>query len=469
MDFSEARAYLNQALTFGIKLGLHRMNRMMELLHHPERQLQYIHIAGTNGKGSTAAYCASILAMTGRRVGLYTSPYLVRFTERIRILEGVSGLAGLERDEASGEIEPAEFAASMTAIRHAVDGMLAEGEEHPTEFELITAAAFMYFAKKKCDLVVLETGLGGRLDSTNVIEKPLASIITALGYDHMDRLGSTLALIAAEKAGIIKPGCPVFLYDPEDLGLSADDAAAAARVIRETCEQDEIRAPLQIVRKSELSPAEYGWDGQTFTDTVSGLNLRTKLLSVIQPMNATLAVRACKTLGLADDEQIRAGIEAARWPARMELLRRDPPVILDGAHNPQGCQALSASLDRLLPGRLVIFLAGILQDKEYDQMLRIMLADVLYCPTTFICVKPDNPRALPAEDLAQAVRQLSKQLPRQDCTRYNRLDAVLTAPSPSDGARLALEIAAEQGVALCAFGSLYMVGSIRKILAAWRQ
>lgn len=469
MDFSEARAYLSQALTFGIKLGLHRMNRMMELLHHPERQLQYIHIAGTNGKGSTAAYCASILAMTGRRVGLYTSPYLVRFTERIRILEGVSGLAGLERDEASGEIEPAEFAAIMTTIRQAVDRMLAEGDEHPTEFELITAAAFMYFAKKKCDLVVLETGLGGRLDSTNVIEKPLAIIITALGYDHMDRLGSTLALIATEKAGIIKPGCPVFLYDPGDLGLSADDDAAAARVIRETCEQDDIRAPLQIVRKSELSPAEYGWDGQTFTDTVSGLNLRTKLLSVIQPMNATLAARACKTLGLADDEQIRAGIEATRWPARMELLRRDPPVILDGAHNPQGCQALSASLNRLLPGQPVIFLAGILQDKEYDQMLRIMLADVHYCPTTFICVKPDNPRALPAEDLAQAVRRLSEQLPRQDRTRYNRLDAVLTAPSPSDGARLALEKAAEQGVALCAFGSLYMVGSIRKILAAWRQ
>ena len=473
MNFEEARLYLSSALAFGIQLGLQRMTRLMDLLGHPERQTEYIHIAGTNGKGSTAAYCASILAMAGRRVGVYTSPYLVRFTERIRILEGVAGLAALADDETAGEIAPEAFASIMTRVRAAVETMLAESgeQEHPTEFELITAAAFLYFAEKKCDLVVLETGLGGRLDSTNIIEKPMACIITALGYDHMDRLGSTLAEIAGEKAGIIKPGCPVFLYDPHDLNLSRDDAAAAFRVIQTTCARESIQAPLHVVHKSELVSGSYGLDGQTFRDTVCGLELKTSLMSIIQPMNATLAIRACRMLGLATDEQIKAGIAAARWPARMELLRSDPPVILDGSHNPQGCQALAASLNRLLPGQQVIFLAGILQDKDYADMLHTMLQGVAYRPMAFVCVSPDNPRALPAEALAEAVRRTAvfEQLPRQDRSRYNNSDAVMTAHSPAEGARLALELAIDYNMALCAFGSLYMVGSIRNILAAGRR
>ena len=473
MNFEEARLYLSSALAFGIQLGLQRMNRLMDLLDHPERQTQYIHIAGTNGKGSTAAYCASILAMSNRRVGVYTSPYLVRFTERIRILEGIAGLQELAEDETTGEIAPDEFAAIMTRVRTAVEAMLAEGsgQEHPTEFELITAAAFLYFAEKKCDLVVLETGLGGRLDSTNVIEKPLASIITALGYDHMDRLGSTLAEIAAEKAGIIKPGCPVFLYDPHDLNLSSEDAEAAFRVIQKKCAQDTIQAPLHVVHQAELVSGSYGLDGQTFIDTTSGLHLTTSLMSMIQPMNAALAVRACRALSLATDEQIQAGIAATRWPARMELLRTEPPVILDGSHNPQGCQALAASLNRLLPGKPAIFLAGILQDKDYTDMLRTMLKGVAYRPYAFICVTPDNPRALPAEALAEAVRRAAdfEQLPSPDRSRYNSLDAVMTAASPADGARFALDLAIDSGIALCAFGSLYMVGGIRNILAAWRR
>ena len=241
--------------------------------------------------------------------------------------------------------------------------MLAEGEEHPTEFELVTAVGFRYFADRQCDVVVLETGLGGRLDSTNVIVKPLACIITALGYDHMDRLGNTLAEIAEEKAGIIKAGCPVFLYRPQDLDLPPAEAAAAEQVIRARCA--ERLAPLHLVRRDELILQDYGWHGQSFYDTVSGLTLRTRLLGVIQPMNAAMAVRACRALGLADDRQIADGIAAARWPARLELLREDPPILLDGAHNPQGCQALAASLNRLLPDRPLVMLMGVLQDKDY--------------------------------------------------------------------------------------------------------
>ena len=273
----------------------------------------------------------------------------------------------------------------MIEIRAAVEQMTAEGMEHPTEFELITAAGFWYFARQKCDLVVLETGLGGRLDSTNVIETPLACVITALGYDHMDRLGSTMREIAAEKAGIIKPGCPVFLYNPHDLDLTAKDAEDALSVVNLKCQEQ--GASLQLVSRTDIHVFEYNWDGQVFSDFISGLILQTSLLGIFQPMNATLAARVCQILELASDDAIREGIALARWPARLEVMRRQPPIILDGAHNPQGCRALAATLARLLPAQPVVFLAGMLQDKDYEKMLRIMLETADYRPLAFICVK----------------------------------------------------------------------------------
>jgi len=201
MDYAESRSYIKAARTFGIRLGLERMQALLDLLGHPEAGLRVIHVAGTNGKGSTSSYwCVD----PGRQRGqsrLYTSPYIERFTERIRIIAGLDGLDQLAVNEASGEIGPDDFARIMTRIRLAVETMLKNGVEHPTEFELITAAAFIYFQQQSCDWVVLETGLGGRLDSTNVITKPERVILTAIGYDHMDRLGDTLPAIAAEKAG----------------------------------------------------------------------------------------------------------------------------------------------------------------------------------------------------------------------------------------------------------------------------
>ncbi len=462
MDFEKAQAYLTAALTFGIQLGLHRMNRLMELLNHPEHKLRYIHIAGTNGKGSVTSYCASILATAGLKVGVYTSPYLVRLTERIRVIKGRSDLLSLLKDETTGEIKPCEFARVLTTVRDAVEQMLAEGGEHPTEFELITAAAFLYFASSQCDVVVLETGLGGRLDSTNVISNPLACVITALGYDHMDRLGQTLAEIAREKSGIIKPGCPVFLYNPSDLDLPPPDAAAARDVIISQCQLQ--NAPLQVISKSEIELIAYDWSGQTFIDHQTNLELKTSLLGVFQPMNAILAARVCKTLNLASDDAIREGIRLSRWPARLELLRHNPPILLDGAHNPQGCQALADALSRLLPGRPVVFLAGMLQDKDYEGMLHAVLDHSLYHPAAFVCVTPDNLRALPAEKLAECVRNIGIQLHKPADSGYNTLDAVYAVDNPSDGAKLALKLADQKNMALCAFGSLYMVGSIRKRL-----
>lgn len=462
MDFSEAQAYIAGVEPFGIRLGLQRMDRLMTLLGHPEEKLRCIHVAGTNGKGSVTSYCSSILAAAGLRTGVYTSPHLVRITDRIRIIDGRNGLTALLANEAAGEISETAFAAAITAVSEAVEVMLQEGYEHPTEFELVTAAGFLHFAACHCDVVVLEVGLGGRLDSTNVISQPLACIITALGYDHMDRLGGTLAEIAAEKAGIIKEGCPVFFYNPTDLELTVSDAAAAEAVVRNRCTA--MNASLQLVRRRELTMLEYGWNGQSFTDRVSGLTLRTSLLGLFQPMNAALAARVCQHLHLASNTEIQEGIRLARWPARLEILRRKPPILLDGAHNPQCCQALAEAMERLLPGQPVIFLAGMLRDKDYESMLRIMLDHRKYRPVAFICVTPDSPRALPADQLAVCVRKLCGEMYKKGSNEYNILDAVHIADSPAEGALKALRLADQKGVALCVFTSLYVIGTIRDII-----
>lgn len=462
MDFEQACAYLSQSLTFGIRLGLHRMERLMALLGNPERHLRCIHIAGTNGKGSVSSYCAAVLASAGYHTGIFTSPYLTRLTERIRVINGRKGLETLLVDEAAGEISPSRFAAIMTRIKAAVEVMLAEGEEHPTEFELLTAAGFMHFNEEKCEVVVLETGLGGRLDSTNIITEPLACIITALGFDHMDRLGGTMAEIAAEKAGIIKAGVPVFFYDPDDLALRVEDREAAASAIRRRCR--DLNCPLVLVRRGEIDVTAYSWEGQTFTDNMTGLSLTTSLLGLFQPQNAILAARACRMLDLATDTQIRDGIALARWPARLEVLRRQPPVLLDGAHNPQGCQSLADALARLFAGQKVFYLTGMLMDKAYEEMLRLVLANPHCRPAGVVCVRPDSPRALPAEQLAVEVRKIIATLHPDPDSGYNVMDVIHAADNPADGARLALKLAGQHNAALCAFGSLYMAGSIRSIL-----
>jgi dihydrofolate synthase / folylpolyglutamate synthase len=465
VDFQQAQVYLDQALTFGIKPGLHRMTRLLELLGNPEREpgMHYIHIAGTNGKGSVSSYCASILSCAGHKVGVYTSPFLVRLTDRIRVIDGRAGLERLLADETAGEISKDDFVALLTRVRDAITQMLEEGYEHPTEFELITAVGFLYYAACGCDCVVLEVGLGGRLDSTNVIEKPLACIITALGYDHMDRLGSTLAEIAREKAGIIKAGCPVYLYDPAGPDLTPADADDALRVIRERC--SELDAPLQIVRREEMTPVSYGWQGQSFTDETRGLTLETSLLGVFQPMNAALAARACLDLRLADPQSVRDGVRLARWPSRLEILRSNPPILLDGCHNPQGCLALASALSRLLPGKPVVFLAGMMRDKDVDTMLQAVLGGASYYPAAFVCTAPAGERGLPPAELADKVRQVARKLPKSAHSVYNVMNAIHVAATPAAAAKLALELADRQGMALCAFGSLYLTGSIRSDLS----
>lgn len=474
MNYEEARNYLHAALTFGIQLGLQRMNRLLELLGHPELGQQVIHIAGTNGKGSTTSYCASILAAGGARVGVYTSPYIERFTERIRVIDGREGLLLLADDETSGEIGPGQFAQVMTTIRSAVDQMLAEGAEHPTEFELITAAAFIHFKREKCDWIVLETGLGGRLDSTNVLACPARVIITALGFDHMDRLGSTLPEIAAEKAGIIKTGCPVWLYDPIAAASgNRVEAEAARQVIVDRCR--ELHAPLTIIGPETVELLDYQLTGQTFR--FAGKVYSTRLLGLFQPLNAALALSACS--GLVPPQAAYEGISQTRWPGRLEVFPgsgrelqtephgfgEDPLVLIDGAHNPQGCKALGDALDRLLPGQPVVLLVGLLADKDYPAMLTALLTGRQFKTLEIVCVTPENPRALPAAQLANQVAErlanLGIELKNSAYSGYNVRDMIHTIDQPEQGMAKAVALASAHRAAVCAFGSLYLVGQLR--------
>lgn len=469
MNEQEVFAYLKNVMTFGIRLGLERMRQLMDLLGNPERSLRCMHIAGTNGKGSVSAYSASILAAAGLRVGVYTSPYLERFSERIRILEGLSDLVALKTNETTGEISMTDFVHLMSNVRETVDQMIASGSEQPTEFELITAVAFLYFQQCKVDLVVLETGLGGRLDSTNVIAYPLAVVITAIGYDHMDRLGSSIAEITSEKAGIIKTDASVFLYDPEEACPDPADAAAVYEVIRNQCRKN--RASLTVIHREQVETCSLTPEGQQFH--VSGFkppfkqDFETRLLGHYQPMNAALAIAACRSLNDStppfriSDEAISLGISLTLWPGRLELVRRNPPVLIDGAHNRQGAQALAGSLKHLFPDRRLILICGVLKDKEYEQMLRIILRFAGERLKGLFCVTPDNPRALPADQLAESARNIFRELIQSGIRLYNDTDIVQVINLTEQALPVALSLAEPDTDLICAFGSLYLVGAMR--------
>ena len=466
MDYLQARSYIAVALKFGIRLDLVRMKSLMALLGNPQDRLRCIHVAGTNGKGSTTTYAAYALASAGMRVGVYTSPFIERFTERIRIIDGKDGIDGLKADESCGEIGEKDFARQVTRVADAVTQMMQQGMEHPTEFEMITAVAFLHFAESGCDMVALEVGLGGRLDSTNVIAKPEACVITALGYDHMDRLGDTMAQIAGEKAGIVKPGVRTILYDPMTACDTPEDAAAVEAVVRRRCE--EVGSPLTILRAGDVQTLSYGLDGQAFRVRSGGLDitLHTSLLGAHQPMNA--AVAALAVYPLTGPEALSEGIAAARWQVRQEIVRREmPAVMIDGSHNPQSVRELADTLARIFPGSGIVFVCGVMADKDHDAMLSAVLLSEAYRPTAFIAVTPDNPRAMPAATLAEEARQVlaTSDLVKSADDSYNGSGILQAKVFSMDDPRLAVDeaigMAQKSGDAVCIFGSLYMVGAVR--------
>lgn len=423
MNYDEAMEYIYGTQKFGSKLGLHNIGMLLELMGNPQTELKFVHIAGTNGKGSVAAFISSILMEAGYRTGIFTSPFIQRFTERIRI--------------GNDEIGRDDLAAITGYVRENVEKMLAKGENHPTEFEIVTAIAFEYFHRKGCDIVVLEVGLGGRFDSTNIIGTPELAVIATISYDHTDRLGKTLPEIAFEKAGIIKPGGDVVLYGGQPPEVES--------VFEKACE--ERKARLRKVEFQDLVLHQFDIDGQTFS--AGGYEkLNIKLLGRHQAKNAVLAVKAAEVLknkgwNMSEDV-IRKGLRSAKWPGRFEVISRNPVFIIDGAHNPEGAAVLKKTLDEYFPGRPLTFIMGVVRDKDYSKMMATVLPG---CRRLF-AVAPNSPRALPAAVLAKNAENYCKNVQISDTIEMAIRTSIQTC-SPDE--------------VICAFGSLYYIGIVRNI------
>lgn len=445
MDFDPI-AYINTPRWQASRLGLERIRELLERLGRPQDRLKFVHVAGTNGKGSICAYLASILGAAGYRTGMFTSPYIERFEERIRV-DGVM-------------ISPDELRDVTLAVREHAEAMAEETGDHPTEFELMTAVALEHFAQSGCDIVVLEVGLGGRLDSTNVIDAPEACVIARIGLDHTALLGNTLAAIAGEKAGIIKEGSAVVSWPQEPEAMAVIEHAAAEH----GCE-------LRVPDFAQLEEGAVKWeDGASPFRPFSykeWADLRTGILGSYQPQNATVALEAVDVLRgrgwRIPDEAVRAGVAQTRWPGRFEIVEGGSSpdgfaIVVDGGHNPQGARALADSLAEVFPGRKPVFVIGVLEDKDYPRMLE----DVLPLGSAFVCVTPDNPRALPAHKLARAIRWTG-----QDLLGCSACVNPVVARDFEDAIRRARELADPDGL-ICAFGSLYSVAALKEAVRATR-
>ncbi len=445
MDFDPI-AYINTPRWQASRLGLERIRELLERLGRPQDRLKFVHVAGTNGKGSICAYLASILGAAGHRTGMFTSPYIERFEERIRV-DGVM-------------ISPDELRDVTLAVREHAEAMAEETGDHPTEFELMTAVALEHFARCSCDIVVLEVGLGGRLDSTNVIDAPEACVIARIGLDHTALLGNTLAAIAGEKAGIVKEGSAVVSWPQEPEAMAVIEHAAAEH----GCE-------LRVPDFAQLEEGAIRWeDGASPFRSFSykeWADLRTGILGSYQPQNATAALEVVDVLRgrgwRIPDEAVRAGVAQTRWPGRFEIVEGGSSpdgfaIVVDGGHNPQGARALADSLAEVFPGRRSVFVIGVLEDKDYPRMLE----DVLPLGSAFVCVTPDNPRALPAHKLARAIRWTG-----QDLLGCSACVNPVVARDFEDAIRRARELAGPDGL-ICAFGSLYSVAALKEAVWATR-
>jgi len=407
---------------FGSNLGLSRIKVLLKALGDPHNELSVIHVAGTNGKGSTTAMIASMLRQAGIRTGMYISPFLERFTERISV-------NGVEiPEEAVAELAP--------VIKDACQFTERACGEHPTEFEAVTAMAFLYFKQQQVECVALEVGLGGRFDATNVVDRPRVSVITRIAMDHMERLGPTLRLIATEKAGIIKPGCPV---------VSAPQADEAMEVISATAKRE--GSALRVVgRDMRVVPLSSDLSGQTcslYSDRLCISDLHIPLIGEHQSINAATAVEAvlCSGFSLTSDD-VRSGIAATRWPGRMEVISREPLVILDGAHNPDGANAVVETLARLLPGKRCILVSGVLSDKAISEMVSAFAK----CTRYAVLTRPDSPRALDPEEYGRYMDTASIRWEVTDSIAH-AVDRALSLAGPDDFVLIT--------------GSLYLVGAAR--------
>ena len=420
MDFLEAQNYLEKVRSQkGIVLGLDTMRHLMAKLNNPQDKVKFIQIAGTNGKGSTAAYLTSILSEAGIKVGRYTSPAVFSSTEQYFACGSC--------------ISESEYAKGMTAVAEAAASL--DGET-PTAFEQETALAFWYFAKKGCELAILEAGLGGDMDATNIVTTTVCSIITSISMDHCRILGNKISEIAAHKAGIIKPGAPVICIEQKEDAMEPIRAAAkAADTPLYEVHRDEVRQIFSDKRESIVFFREFE-------------NLHLKMLGSFQPENAALAVQAASVLSRSypiEKKHIYDGIEKTRWGGRFELHSGSPDIILDGAHNPDGIRRLRESVNQMFGAVPICYVCGVLADKDYEKEIEILFGRA----SNVFTVTPPSPRAMKSTDLKVAIKERFPQLK-------------VTSFDSEDGIEKAMEAAVSQNNPVVVCGTLTILARVKE-------
>lgn len=418
MTINEAIEYITSSTWSQWRLGLERTYELLERVGRPDRQLKFVHVAGTNGKGSTCAMVESMLRAAGYTTGTYPSPYIEDFRERIQV-----------------NAEPISEAA-LCELTEAVKAEAEKMDDHPSQFEIITAIGMLWFAANNCDIVVLEVGLGGVYDSTNIIDPPEAAVITNIGYDHTDYLGNTLAEITGNKCGIIKSGSDVVAYP---------NVSEVTDVIEAVCKEKGCR--LDYADFGRIEPLSADISGQTFlwnNADAEPLEIWMPLIGEYQLRNAATALTVIEALRRRgwdiSSEAVIKGMAAVSWPARFEVLGQDPVFILDGGHNRQCAEAVAESLEKYFPGGGLTLITGMLADKDYEAILDVLLPYVAKC----CCLTPSSDRALPAEELVKVIKSKDREA------------------EAFESAEEAVAKAISEGAPVIAFGSLYLAGAVRK-------
>ena len=433
MDYRQALNYIENTGKFGSRLGLENVSRLLDILGNPHRDLRIIHVAGTNGKGSTCSFINSMLIYQGYNVGLYTSPYLEEFNERIKIN--------------NVNISDEDLAQSVSRVSDAIGQMIEEGCDHPTEFEIITACAFLYFRDRDVDFAVIEVGLGGRLDATNVCI-PLVSAITSISMDHTEYLGDTLARIAFEKGGIIKNKRPVVLYQQSD---------EVESVISSICSERD--SELFITENDKIEYISEGMSSQSVNLEVMGhfySGIEISLPGRHQARNLAVALSVLRLLEISSDisqvdtEALYRSIRETRWPGRMEVIKTEPLTIIDGAHNPDGAAILSESVDRYLVGKKINLVFGMLRDKDILSVAKLLAVRA----DRIIITEPESPRAASSAEVHGIILETLRGEDVPDITEI---------PDIEEAVRHGQSMAGD-GEAVIYAGSLYMIGRVRSLL-----
>ena len=424
MKYEEAMEYIDVCNALGSIPGLESIERLTACLDNPQEKLTFIHVAGTNGKGSVSAFVANVLKTAGYRVGRYISPTIFTYCERFQVNDRMISKKDL------GEL--------MEQVKEACDKIVADGHPHPTSFEIETALSFLYFVKKECDVVVLETGMGGALDATNIIPSPKLCVLTSISMDHMQFLGNTLTAIATEKCGIIKPETTV---------ISTRQTQEAMDVVQKVCMEKKVE--LIISDLSEASKVKHGLEKQSFI--YEGMKYEISLSGSYQIENAVLGIRVAKWLSengfeKITEKKILTGLATTRWKGRFSVLSKKPYFIVDGAHNVAAAEKLAESIRFHFTNRKIIYIMGMFRDKEYEKVIELT---VPLASQIITVAAPGNPRALPALDLATAVREVNPH--------------VTNADSLEEAVEMSYLFADKDSV-IIAFGSLAFLGQLMNIV-----